>query len=207
MERVPFTIRGVAITNLSVTARAMPQPTPEPTTPPAPMQPPITVSPSQNTAPNRPTQAQSRVEIITRAEQSGNPLNGAVFTVYRVSDNERVGEVTTDVNGKASISLAQGEYYMRNDSVQYGFIIERSRIFFTVGASGTVTVEVTIQRDASIPYVDTGNITLPQTGELPPVMNYVIGTLFLFIALFCGYGLLSRQRPKKNRRKGALAYA
>jgi uncharacterized surface anchored protein len=176
-----------------VTAKAIPQPTPEPT------------PPAQNTAPNRPIQSQqsqSKVEVTTRAEQSGTPLTGAVFSVYRAGDNQRVGEITTDANGKASISLAQGEYYLRNDSVQYGFLRERSRIFFTVGASGNVAVEVTTQRDASIPYVDYGNITVPKTGELPPVMNFLVGTLFLAVAMFCGIGLINHKKPKRKIRMG-----
>jgi uncharacterized surface anchored protein len=147
------------------------------------------------------------VEIITRAEQSGSPLNGATFTVYRTSDNQRVGEATTDVNGKATISLSPGEYYLRNDAVQYGYLREQSRIFFTVKANGNVTVEVTIQRDANIPDADVGNITVPKTGELPPVLNYVLGAVFMAVALFCGIGLLNDQKPKPYKRKGALAYA
>ena len=155
-------------------------------------------------------QPQSRVEITTRAEQSGNPLQGADFVVYRVSDNRRVGEVTTDADGEAAISLTAGEYYLRNSSVPYGFLREQARIFFTVGASGDVTVEVTIQRDGDIPYIDDGEITVPKTGELPPVLNYMLGTVFLAFALICGICLLRQRKRnsyKRNNRKGALAYA
>ena len=230
-DRVNFTIRAGAITNMNATARAMPQPTavqeqPTQTAPPTQQQ--TTPTPTQNqsvaSTPNRPPQTQAqtqrRVEIIIRAEISGNPLHGATFAVYRAIDSRRVGEITTDTHGRASISLNAGEYYLRNNSVQFGFLRERSRIFFTVGTSGDVIVEVTIQRDGSIPYADFGNITLPQTGELTPVMNYVLGTLFFGLAVLCGIGLIgSRGNPKnhngknshykgKNRsRKGIKAYA
>jgi uncharacterized surface anchored protein len=138
---------------------------------------------------------------------SGNPLHGATFAVYRAIDSQRVGEITTDNNGRASISLNAGEYYLRNNSVQFGFLRERQRIFFTVGASGDVSVEVTIQRDKDIPYVEGGNITLPQTGELPPVMNYVLGTLFIVVALLCGAMLLSQRKRYLLMSKGVRAYA
>jgi hypothetical protein len=169
---------------------------------------PLTASQTDSTtSQNNPPQSQNQVEIITRAELSGNPLQGAGFTVYQSDDNQRVGEVTTDENGKASILLPQGEYYMRNDSVQYGYLREQSRIFFTVGASGDVFVEITIERDASIPYIDDGSVTVPKTGELPPVMNYLLGTLLLAVALLCCINLLRQRKRYSYKRKGALAYA
>ena len=233
MERINFTIRAEAITNMTVTARAIPQPTPTPTpTPtepvpsptPAPTAPtatttnrPAATTPTQNvpvTTPNRP-QGQNRVEIITRAEISGNPLHGATFGVYRAIDSQRVGEVTTDANGRAVIYLNAGEFYLRNTSVQLGFLQERARIFFTVAGSGGVTVEVMIQRDGSIPYADYGIIDLPQTGELTPIMNYTVGGVLMLLSLFSAAMLWkqhkqdkadSRQRKYRNRR-GALGLA
>jgi hypothetical protein len=212
VERVNFTIRSGAIANMTIVARAIPQLPPEPTPPPTPTpapqtpapQRPAVTPPAQPATPSRPTQ--SRVDIITRAEISGNPLHGATFSVYRAIDSQRVGEITTDANGRATISLNAGEYYLRNNSVQFGFLRERSRIFFTVGTSD-VSVSVTIQRDANIPYADYGFITLPQTGELPPVMNYVLGVLFMVVALLCGVLLFIQRTPKPFKRKGVKAYA
>jgi uncharacterized surface anchored protein len=197
-ERVNFTIRSDAVTNMSITARAVPKPTPSPS--PAPTAPPSSAA-SSTPPPNKPTQ--SRVEIISRAEVSGHPLHGAVFEVYHAADNQRVGEVTTDMNGKAAVSLGAGEYYLRNNSVPYGFLREQSRIFFTV-KNGDVTVEVTAQRDESIPYVEVGNINLPRTGELTPVMNYALGALSFALALLCGAALVfqyKQEQKQKYRRK------
>ncbi|MCL2546186.1 MAG: SpaA isopeptide-forming pilin-related protein [Oscillospiraceae bacterium] len=209
MERINFTIRAGAVSNMTVTASAIPQPTPEPTpqptlTPTQTPRPPATTTPAQPATPARPTQ--NRVDIITRTEKSGNPLHGATFAVYRAVDNQRVGEVTTDAQGRATISLGAGEYYLRNNSVQFGFLRERSRIFFTVGTSD-VSVDITIQRDPNIPYADYGVINLPQTGELPPVMNYVLGVLFLAVALLCGVVILTQQTQKSIKGKGVKAYA
>ena len=136
-----------------------------------------------------PQQAQSHVEILTRAEISGNPLHDVSFSVYCAIDSQRVGEVVTDTHGRAIITLSDGEYYLRNNAVQFGFLRERSRIFFTVDTNEDVTVEVTIQRDWAIPYADYHAITLPQTGELVPVVNYVFGVLCIAVAVLCGIGV------------------
>lgn len=157
---------------------------------------------------------QRTVEILTRAETSGNPLHGATFAVYRFTDNQRVGEITTDIDGGAAISLNAGDYYLCNNSVQFGFLRELSRIFFTV-ADGNISIEVTLQRDPDVPNAEVDNVTLPQTGELLPAMNYVFGTLFMAVALLCGAVLFYQHRhdkqPKykrnKSLRKGARAYA
>ena len=125
----------------------------------------------------------ANVTVITRAEQSGNPILGVAFGVYRTSDNAKLTEFSTDINGTASVSLALGEYYLRNYSVPLGFLTEQSRIFIIVTDKDTVTVEVTIQRDWNIPYVDSGIITLPPTGELLPVVNYFLGSLFIITSL------------------------
>jgi len=229
MERVNFSIRANAVTNLAVSARAVQreQPTPTPTQPPEitqvpeptpppqvvtppPAQRPSTTAPNQSipvTAPIRTPQSQSRVEIITRAEQSGSPLHGATFGVYRAIDSQRVGEVTTDANGRAIIALSSGEYYLRNTSVQFGFLQERSRIFFTVATDGNVAVEVTIQRDANIPYADYGVIDLPPTGELTPVLNYALGSAFLAIALLCLIGAFKQDKHNRSSYKGVKSYA
>ena len=200
--------------NVEEQPSAIPQPIQTPELTPAPQsasipasQPPaitIPITPIQSTTISR--AIQSRIEIITRVELSGNPLQGATFAVYRAIDSHRVGEVTTDANGRAAISLNAGEYYLRNISVQFGFLHEQSRIFFTVGTND-VSVDVTIQRDAKIPYADYGIINLPQTGELMPVMNYLLGTLFIAIALLCGIGLINQRKPIPVKRKGSKAYA
>jgi len=170
---------------------------------------PVSLKSSQTTttATIRPSQAENHLEIITRAEQSGNLLQNASFSIYRVVDSQLVGNVSTDIDGKASISLDQGEYYMRNDSVLYGYLHEQSRIFFNVGASDSVTIEVTIQRDANMLDLEGGIITVPKTGELMPIMKYLQGTIFLKVALFCCIDLLIQQRLNNYKRKVAKTYA
>jgi len=229
MDRIPFTIRAGEITNRTVTARAIESPTvtpptePDPpTTPsePAPTPPQVPTTPAPTTPPTgQPVpvtppstpatarQGQHQVSVVTRAEQSGNLLPNVTFGVYRATDNERIAEVRTDANGRATFSLNTGEYYLRNYAVPFGFLAENARIFFTVGGNGDVIVEVTIQRDTTIPYADYGVINLPQTGELTPILNYVMGTAFIGITTLCILGLLKLHKQNNKPRKGVKSYA
>jgi uncharacterized surface anchored protein len=137
------------------------------------------------TIPNVTQPQQGSVEIITRAEQSGNAINGVVFDVHRVSDNAHITQIATDIYGFTSLSLSPNDYYLRNNSVPFGFIQENARIFFTVGETGAVAIDITVERDWNIPYADYGHITLPQTGEIPPYANYATGAAFMVFALIC----------------------
>ena len=228
-DRLNLTIRSAELTDISVVVQAIeptvtePQATPEPTSPP-------TQTPQTTTQANRPvsvtpntastaatSQRQGNIEIMARAEQSGNPIIGMAFGVYRVSDNARITELTTDMNGLATMSLSPGEYYLRNYAVPFGFIHERARIFFTVSGTGTVRIDVTAQRDWNIPYADYGHIILPQTGELLPVWNYVLGAVFVLLGVLLivklwrdGKSDRDGRNGRRNRninRKGAKSYA
>jgi len=232
-DRLNLTIRSAELTDISVVVQAIeptvtePQAIPEPTPPPT-QTPQTTTQPT--TQANRPvavtpstastaatSQRQGNIEIMARAEQSGNPIIGMAFGVYRVSDNARIAELTTDMNGLATMSLSPGEYYLRNYAVPFGFIHERARIFFTVSGTGTVRIDVTAQRDWNIPYADYGHIILPQTGELLPIWNYVLGAVFVLLGVLLIVKLWRDGKPehdrRKNRRnrninrKGAKSYA
>ena len=198
MDRIGFTIRSGIITDRAITTTPLPpvvvpilEPTPDTTPPPAQTHTPPTASTAAPVRPATPSTTQStpatqtsqprqgQVQIVTRAEQSGNPVFGVTFGVYRASDNQRITEITTNVEGMASLDLPTGEYFLRNYAAPLGFNVERARIFFTVTNNGNVRVDITMQRDWSVPYVEYGIITLPQTGELLPIMNYVLGALFV----------------------------
>ena len=232
-DRLNFIVRSAEVSDISVVVQAIeptpaePQATPEPTpTPQTTTQSttqanrPVTVTQSTTAAPQR----QGNIEIMARAEQSGNPIIGVTFGVYRVSDNARITEITTDMNGLAAMSLSPGEYYLRNYAVPFGFIHERARIFFTVSGTGMVRIDVTAQRDWNIPYADYGHIILPQTGELLPIWNYVSGAVFVSLGVLLIVKLWrdgksdhdringrdSRGKRRRNRnidRKGAKSYA
>lgn len=199
MDRRPFVIRSVEVTDISVSVQTTTRPEPTPTTTPQP--PRITTTPR---TPSGTQTGQGRVELIARVEQSGNPIVGVSFGVYRASDNTRISEITTNANGRASVNLAQGEYFLRNYDAPFGFLHERARIFFTINGTSAVTVDVTMQRDWNIPYVEHGFITLPQTGECLPIRNYVLGAVFITAGVILSFELW--KKSEKYRRK-AKSYA
>jgi len=133
------------------------------------------------------TNGYGTLQVLKLAEQSGNPLSGALFGVYRASDNTKLIDLTTNADGEASQSLESGEYYLRELKPPYGYLLERARIFFTVRSGVLVKVEVTNQRDFSIKDINTpgGVINLPKTGEDFPLHNYVIAILLIASALTC----------------------
>jgi len=209
----------------SPTSDHAPSPTPSPTPDQAPSPTPIPVTPqsqgqppAQDQTPSGPPaelagsaspadpSAQSQtalgnVQIVARAQQSGNPLQGAVFAVYHVSDDTRLAELATGENGQVAHQLAPGEYYLRQQTAAFGYLPEAVRIFFIVESGKTVLAEVTNQRDTDVPYAQGGDITLPQTGELTPVKNYVLGVFLLALAMLCGIGMMCLRKPERSNRK------
>lgn len=140
------------------------------------------------------------IVLLKKAEQTGNPLAGAVFGIYRVSDNTEVGELTTETDGKAACSLAVGDYYLLELKAPYGFLLEETKIYFTIVADSTVTVEVTNLRDETItdPNVTLGTIEIPKTGDSVPYANYILGAcLFAVSAALCGVVCVYRRKRAK----------
>ncbi|MDR1704316.1 MAG: prealbumin-like fold domain-containing protein [Clostridiales bacterium] len=133
---------------------------------------------------------QGTLQIMKLAEQSGNPLSGAVFGVYRASDNKRLADLTTDADGGAYHALEPGEYYIRELKPPYGYLLEQTQIHFTVMSGETVIVDVTNERDASISDNGTNGISIPKTGEDFPALNYIAGSVLIGIALLGGALLL-----------------
>jgi len=125
--------------------------------------------------------------IIKKAAQTGNPLSGAVFGVYSASDNKKITDLTTNTDGKATLALSPGEYYLKEISAPYGYLLEPAKIYFTVTANATVKVEVTNIRDESIPDSDMpdGDITITKTGEDYPTANYMLAVFLWGIAILC----------------------
>lgn len=136
--------------------------------------------------------------ILKKAEQTGKPISGAVFGVYRASDDRKITELTTNADGKVAFSLEVGEYYLKELKAPYGYLPESSKIQFSVEVNKTVTVEVTNQRDEEIADSDIplGSISIPKTGEDYPIMNYVLGIALLAISAICGIVLIRRRKDK-----------
>lgn len=73
-------------------------------------------------------QITGQIRIIKKDEASGAVLQGAVFGVYKKSNDTKVAEVTTDVNGVATtVDLPYGEYYVKEITPPVGYEINTNK--------------------------------------------------------------------------------
>lgn len=99
------------------------------------------------------------VEIIKTDDETGLPLEGAVYGLYDSSDN-LVAELTTGADGKAlSAILDEDEYYLKETSAPEGYLIDDSRHTVSVPQNGT-TLSVELS-DTQIK----GYVALTKVGE------------------------------------------
>jgi len=75
---------------------------------------------------------------VRKTDDSGNPLSGVVFAVYRKWDNKKLYDLTTGEDGRASTleTLVPGEYYLVELSGKDGYEMVTGQIPFTVDGSG-----------------------------------------------------------------------
>lgn len=99
--------------------------------------------------------------IIKKEEETGPLLKGAVFGVYRESDDSRMGEITTDRYGEAALSLTPGNYYLRELEPPVGFQLDSSRVAFHIQSGSTKEITVTNKAEDET----TGTLLLIKTSE------------------------------------------
>jgi len=194
-DRIPVTIRPGEMTDIMIVARPLPTPSPTPTPPPSqtPAIPPGNVIEDMEIV--------GRLEIITRAEGSGNPLSGGLFSVYTAVGNRRVAELTTEAGGVAHVELEPGQYFIRELRPTYGFLLEDTRILVDVAESRVTQIEITKERDTDIPDLDpdvcdSGKIYIPQTGQDMSLFHYGGGAVLLLISLLCIVFLFANKKSK-----------
>ena len=100
-------------------------------------------------APPEPESKLGKLLIIKKAEKTGTLLKGAVFDVYRTSDDKRIGEITTDRFGEAALELEADEYYLRELEAPAGFKLDSGRIAFRIKSEETKEITVTNKQEAS----------------------------------------------------------
>ena len=99
--------------------------------------------------PPEPESKPGKLLVIKKAEKTGTLLKGAEFGVYRTSDDKRMGETTTDRYGEAALTLAPGDYYLRELEAPAGFRLDSGRIAFRIKSEETKEITVTNKPEAS----------------------------------------------------------
>lgn len=84
-----------------------------------------------------------KVKVI-KTDDSGNPLSGVVFGLYRSWDGTKLDTLTSDGDGTTESSpLIPGDYYLIEETGKDGYTPISGQIPFTIDGSGTV-VEKTV---------------------------------------------------------------
>ena len=154
------------------------------------------------------TPVNGTLKLVKRAAGSGQPLYGAVFEVFSLSDNKKAGEITSGSDGTAELTLHAGEYYLLEKTAPTGYKLETARILFRVKAGSNVKVEVTNMKDdggqpgqpmkPNPPSGGMPNISIPKTGEAFPTFHYTLGGVMLILAGVCGFALWKERRKERH---------
>lgn len=101
------------------------------------------------------------VRIIKQAEGTKERLSGAVFGIYRTSNDVKIAEITTDSDGVAVYELSPGDFYLRELKAPSGFLLNSEKTGFTITAGVTRVITVTNEPEET----DTGNVRLIKEDE------------------------------------------
>ena len=142
-------------------------------------------------------QANGNVKLVKRGPD-GETVSGAVFGIYKASDNSKVSEITTGSDGTAFHELAPGAYYLLEKTAPTGYVLNTDKHSFTVTSGQTVEVRVINQRTAPAPNpTPPGVEEIPKTGEAFPYGSYALAALFMALAMLCAV-MLYRGRGQRG---------
>lgn len=93
--------------------------------------------------PPEPEQPKNGYLQIIKIEQGKNIfLGGAVFGVYNADTDEKICELTTGTDGKASVELPEGRFYVKELIAPAGFQLVADKTSFTIKPTETVVLTV-----------------------------------------------------------------
>lgn len=132
------------------------------------------------------------LQVVNSAAGTGEKLSGQVLSVYN-SDGKKAGEVTVK-NGRGTLTLPEGDYYLRERKSPAGFFGETARIRFSVTAGMTTEVEITSERDME--HTNPQDI-IPKTGETLPLFPMGLSALCFSGAAACSFSLYRMKRKRQ----------
>ena len=150
----------------------------------------IVITNPKITEPTTPDDPSGELLLTKKAAGAGKLLPGAVFGIYRASDGVKVAEITTGSGGTAVLSLEPNNYYCVELKAPAGFILDSTRIPFTVKNNATVEVDVTILAAIRMMFL---------ISDMPAITALSIG-----LRTPCGNIALIRKSMSAPRRKHIL---
>ena len=154
------------------------------------------------------------VELIKKSDFDGKLLEGAVYGIFRKSDEVQVDTLVTDKEGyaKSNVDLTYGAYYLKEIEAPPRYYLDENIYDFFIGADGEEYITIhydftdTPKIGALVPTYDDKGVkeglkggTSPYTGNDDFIPLWLPATLMgtsiisLIILLF-----LSKKRSKKN---------
>jgi len=91
-----------------------------------------------------PEVTEGKIKLIKKDLEDGKLLSNAIFGVYRISDDTKICELETDINGTAvSPFLAIGEYYLQEIKAPDSYELSNEKHKITVKADETAEITLT----------------------------------------------------------------
>ena len=124
------------------------------------------------------------LQVINAASGTGEKLSGQKLIAYG-SDGKKAGELTVK-DGKGTLLLPEGDYYLREKKSPAGFYGETARIRFSITEGLVTVVEINSERD--LEHTNPQDI-IPKTGEVFPLLPWGLSAICFLAALLCGVSL------------------
>lgn len=124
------------------------------------------------------------LQVINAASGTGEKLSGQKLIAYG-SDGKKAGELTVK-DGKGTLLLPEGDYYLREKKSPAGFYGETARIRFSITEGLVTVVEINSERD--LEHTNPQDI-IPKTGESFPLLPWGLSAICFLAALLCGVSL------------------
>ena len=155
--------------------------------------------------------------VITKTDENGNELTGAVFTL--IKDSQQVdGSPTDPTVSSTTFSLEYGIYCLTETTAPNGYVILSNKIYFKVDDNGITLQTVSVGNDGKTTYSDanegdyplvslsedaltvyvknTPGQELPNTGG-PGTLLYTLSGIALMLGAALMYGFRMRRRERR----------
>ena len=140
---------------------------------------------------------------ITKTDENGNELTGAVFTL--IKDSQQVdGSPTDQAVSSTTFNLEYGIYCLTETTAPNGYVILSNKIYFKVDDNGITLQTVSVGNDGKTTYSDANEVyvkntpgqELPYTGG-PGTLLYTLSGIALMLGAALMYGFRMRRRERR----------
>lgn len=85
---------------------------------------------------------ENNVEILNEDHKTKLPVVGNVFSIIKEDGTVVKSDLVTNAEGKISINLSEGKYYLKQTSTIEGYSLNKALIEFEVGSEGNIKTKI-----------------------------------------------------------------